>query len=130
MLCQMINQTSMTLKVFLRHLKRDVVCGEWNLDPHNVVSIGGLFFSEKMVNPSLGFSNLPCNRYPNIPLVALTATATPLVQQDVIQQLCLKNCVIFRSSFNRPNLRCRLTFLYILFNTFWLPAHVPVRSLE
>ena len=45
-------------------------------------------------------------RYPSVPLVALTATATPLVQQDVVQQLCLRNCVVFRSSFNRPNLRC------------------------
>lgn len=44
-------------------------------------------------------------RYPSVPLVALTATATPLVQRDVIQQLSLRNCIVFRSSFNRPNLR-------------------------
>ena len=45
-------------------------------------------------------------RYPNVPLMALTATATPRVQHDVVQQLCLRDCVVFRSSFNRPNLRC------------------------
>ncbi|BDA40672.1 ATP-dependent DNA helicase Q-like 4A [Coccomyxa sp. Obi] len=44
-------------------------------------------------------------RYPNVPLLALTATATPRVQHDVVQQLCLKHCVVFRSSFNRQNLR-------------------------
>ena len=44
-------------------------------------------------------------RYPTVPLLALTATATPRVQADVVQQLCLKHCVVFRSSFNRTNLR-------------------------
>ncbi len=40
-----------------------------------------------------------------VPLLALTATATPRVQHDVVQQLSLKHCVVFRSSFNRQNLR-------------------------
>lgn len=38
--------------------------------------------------------------------MALTATATPRVQADVILQLHLKQCEVFKSSFNRPNLRC------------------------
>ena len=37
--------------------------------------------------------------------MALTATATPRVQHDVRQQLAIPRCVVFRSSFNRPNLR-------------------------
>ena len=45
-------------------------------------------------------------RYPSVPVLALTATATPRVQRDVVQQLALQHCVIFRSSFNRSNLRC------------------------
>ena len=44
-----------------------------------------------------------------MPLLALTATATPLVQRDVVQQLCLRDCVLFRSSFNRSNLRSQLS---------------------
>ena len=45
------------------------------------------------------------HRYPQLPILALTATATPRVEHDVIQQLNLQDCVTFRSSFNRPNLR-------------------------
>jgi bloom syndrome protein len=44
-------------------------------------------------------------RYPGVPLLALTATATPRVQHDVRAQLAVPRCVTFRSSFNRPNLR-------------------------
>ena len=50
-------------------------------------------------------------RYPRVPLLALTATATPRVQADVVQQLCLQHCAVFRASFNRPNLRCVLASL-------------------
>lgn len=43
-------------------------------------------------------------RYPKIPVLALTATATNRVRQDIIQQLELKNPYIHVASFNRPNL--------------------------
>jgi ATP-dependent DNA helicase RecQ len=41
---------------------------------------------------------------PNIPIIALTATATPKVQDDIVKNLELKKPNIFISSFNRPNL--------------------------
>ncbi|CAL9238008.1 unnamed protein product [Arabidopsis halleri] len=43
-------------------------------------------------------------KFPNIPMLALTATATASVKEDVVQALGLVNCVVFRQSFNRPNL--------------------------
>ena len=39
-----------------------------------------------------------------IPVIALTATATPKVQSDIVKNLVLRNPKIFISSFNRPNL--------------------------
>ncbi len=41
---------------------------------------------------------------PDIPVIALTATATPKVQSDIIKNLGLRKANIFISSFNRPNL--------------------------
>jgi ATP-dependent DNA helicase RecQ len=43
-------------------------------------------------------------RYPDIPTLALTATATTRVRQDIIQQLGLRQPSIHIASFNRPNL--------------------------
>jgi len=40
----------------------------------------------------------------NIPIIALTATATPKVQQDIQKNLQMNNATIFKSSFNRSNL--------------------------
>ncbi|MDA9750190.1 RecQ family ATP-dependent DNA helicase [Flavobacteriales bacterium] len=40
----------------------------------------------------------------NLNKIALTATATPKVKDDIIKNLNLKNHKIFQSSFNRPNL--------------------------
>jgi ATP-dependent DNA helicase RecQ len=41
---------------------------------------------------------------PNIPIIALTATATPKVQLDIIKNLQMGDATLFKSSFNRPNL--------------------------
>lgn len=41
---------------------------------------------------------------PKIPVIALTATATPKVQSDILKNLELRNPNIFISSFNRENL--------------------------
>ena len=40
----------------------------------------------------------------NIPIIALTATATPKVQSDIRKNLQMNDAVLFKSSFNRTNL--------------------------
>ena len=40
----------------------------------------------------------------NISIIALTATATPKVQDDILKNLKMVNPEIFKASFNRPNL--------------------------
>lgn len=40
----------------------------------------------------------------NIPIVGLTATATPKVQEDILKSLQIPEATTFKASFNRPNL--------------------------
>lgn len=40
----------------------------------------------------------------DLPIIALTATATPKVQSDIVKNLALRNPDVYLSSFNRPNL--------------------------
>jgi ATP-dependent DNA helicase RecQ len=44
-------------------------------------------------------------RFANIPVLALTATATPRVKHDIAEQLALREPLQVRGSFYRPNLR-------------------------
>ena len=43
-------------------------------------------------------------QFPATKILALTATATKKVREDVMSILRIENCELFRSSFNRPNL--------------------------
>lgn len=40
----------------------------------------------------------------NIPIIGLTATATPKVQEDILKSLDITDATTFKASFNRPNL--------------------------
>lgn len=40
----------------------------------------------------------------DIPIIGLTATATPKVQEDILKNLNMSNANTFKASFNRPNL--------------------------
>lgn len=47
-------------------------------------------------------------RFPGVPVMALTATATGRVREDIVQQLHLERGSTYVASFNRPNLTYRV----------------------
>ncbi|MDF1754237.1 MAG: DNA helicase RecQ [Verrucomicrobiales bacterium] len=57
------------------------------------------------------------NALPTVPFVALTATATPRVKDDLQSQLQLKSPQVYIASFNRPNLNYTI-----------IPKNKPVRQ--
>lgn len=73
--------------------------------------------------------------FPKTPMIALTASATARVQNDIIQLLSLREPAIFKQSFVRPNLSYRvehtadkLYFLEHHFKQFPQPAIIYVRN--
>lgn len=53
------------------------------------------------------YMSLSCltERYPGVPRVALTATADPHTQEDILSRLKLEEAKVFVTSFDRPNIR-------------------------
>ena len=49
--------------------------------------------------------NLLHERYPQVPRIALTATADALTRADIVDRLALGTAQVFISSFDRPNIR-------------------------
>jgi ATP-dependent DNA helicase RecQ len=43
--------------------------------------------------------------FPAVPVIALTASATPAVKNEIVEKLLLKDPALFQDSFARPNLR-------------------------
>ena len=54
--------------------------------------------------PDYKFLGILKRQFPTVPLLGLTATATEKVLEDIKKILSLKNCLVFKTSYNRPNL--------------------------
>jgi RecQ family ATP-dependent DNA helicase len=50
-------------------------------------------------------------QFPQVPCIALTATATPTVQKDIMKQLGIGGCSQYSRSFDRPNIYFSVKFL-------------------
>ncbi len=52
--------------------------------------------------------SLLAERFPDVPRMALTATADPLTREEIAQRLALDDAARFVTSFDRPNIRYRI----------------------
>ncbi len=56
------------------------------------------------------------SRFPHIPVVGLTATADSATQADILEQLGLDAPLVYKGSFDRPNIRYRVMNKYKAFD--------------
>ena len=85
--------------LFLDRVHRDVGISAIAIDEAHCVSEWGHDF-----RPEYSKLKLIRHRYPQIPLQALTATATKRVRQDIIRQLDLRSPDVHVASFDRANI--------------------------
>lgn len=85
--------------LFLERVQKDVGISAIAIDEAHCVSEWGHDF-----RPEYSKLKLIRQRYPQIPLQALTATATKRVQQDIIRQLNLRSPDVHVASFDRANI--------------------------
>lgn len=80
---------------FLREVKISFVA----IDEAHCISEWGHDFRPEYRNLKLIIDKIA-----EVPVIALTATATPKVQDDIQKTLGMSNATVFKESFNRPNL--------------------------
>lgn len=84
---------------FIQYLKNTVQVSLFAIDEAHCISQWGHDFRPE-------YRELRClkEQLPDVPLIALTATADGITRKDIAAQLGLVSCKVFENSFNRPNL--------------------------